>query len=351
MKNKWTGLIAAFLPFFVSAQEAVPEAEKIPVADYVRFLKADVEGQSDALQTAITRFERKADGAIVDLVAVVHIGDAEYFTHLNRVLKEYDSVLYELVGGEFSKRDDGRIAEPEMESIRGMQGMAQRLLGLEFQLNAINYAAENFVHADVKWDEFHSLMAAKNQNMATMFTRAMELASKGEIEGIPATDSEANAMMISLLGSLASGDTSSLKRTIAPFLSEAESLITQLEGDDGTVLVSERNKVVMKKLGAEMAAHKGKELQKIAIFYGAGHMPDLEERLKAKGFAKDSTSWTTAWDIPAPQKGTGSASSQFFQSLLSEEANVLDMLQSFGKALNEAQQQKSDSTDSIESSR
>lgn len=288
-------------------------------------------GKSDVLQTAIACFERKSDGKVVDLVAVVHIGGQSYYDQIDLLLKNYDAVLYELVGGEFSQRAVNPPPE-EMGGVRGMQGMAKSLLGLKFQLDSVDYEAKNFVHADVLWDEFNQLMVAKNQSMATMFARAMELASKGEIEGMPTSEKDSNAMLISLIGSLASGDSSGLKRTIGPFLAEAETLITQLKGEDGTVLVSERNKVVMKKLKSEITAKKSK----LAIFYGAGHTPDLEDRLIADEFVKKNVSWATAWDIGPPKKGSGTASSQFFQNLLSEDSSMLDVLQSFGNALNEA---------------
>lgn len=334
MKKHWIGLLAAFVPIFAGAQVEKPISETPkPVSDYVRFLKAETADQSDVLQTAIVRFERKSDGKVVDLVAVVHIGDQRYYDQIDLVLKNYDAVLYELVGGEFSQRAVNPPAE-EMGGVRGMQGIAKSLLGLEFQLDSVDYEAKNFIHADVLWDEFNQLMVAKNQSMATMFSRAMELASKGEIEGMPTSEKDSNAMLISLIGSLASGDSAALKRTIAPFLAEAETLITQLEGEDGTVLVSERNKVVMKKLKSEIGAKKSK----LAIFYGAGHMPDLEDRLIADGFTKKNFSWATAWEIAHPKKGSGSASSQFFQNLLSEDTSMLDFLQSFGNALNEANQ-------------
>ena len=35
----------------------------------------------------------------------------------------------------------------------------------------------------------------------------------------------------------------------------------------------------------------------IAIFYGAAHNPDLEERLNAIGYTRTSKRWMTAWKI------------------------------------------------------
>ncbi len=40
-----------------------------------------------------------------------------------------------------------------------------------------------------------------------------------------------------------------------------------------------------------------KKHQRIAIFYGAAHMPDMEERLLAMGFTKTGERWLRAWDL------------------------------------------------------
>jgi hypothetical protein len=50
----------------------------------------------------------------------------------------------------------------------------------------------------------------------------------------------------------------------------------------------------MKVFQKELA--KGKK--KIAIFYGAGHMPDFEKRLRLDfGMEKKSVQWLEAWDL------------------------------------------------------
>ena len=37
----------------------------------------------------------------------------------------------------------------------------------------------------------------------------------------------------------------------------------------------------------------------LAIFYGAAHLPDLEERMVEKmGFERKATRWVTAWKLP-----------------------------------------------------
>ena len=50
----------------------------------------------------------------------------------------------------------------------------------------------------------------------------------------------------------------------------------------------------MKVLQKEIAAGK----KKVAIFYGAAHMPDFEQRLTADfGLRKTKQVWVDAWDL------------------------------------------------------
>ena len=225
-------------------------------------------------------------------------------------------------------------------AIHSLQTLAKSFLGLEFQLDGIDYEATNFVHADVNWDEMNELMSARNETFFTLFTRAMALAEKGDLAGIPSDETRITAMVKQLLSDLMSGDSGSLKRTIAPLMSETETLIAQLEGTEGTVLVSERNRVVMEKLAEVRRDRSG---GKYAIFYGAGHMQDLEKRLLADGFTKGTTAWADAWTIPkkgaiATADGTTVPSlspADLLLKTLEENPEITSSLQQLGTLLEE----------------
>ena len=40
--------------------------------------------------------------------------------------------------------------------------------------------------------------------------------------------------------------------------------------------------------------------KKLGIFYGAAHLPDMEQRVEAMGFKKVSAQWKVAWDMSGP---------------------------------------------------
>ena len=65
-----------------------------------------------------------------------------------------------------------------------------------------------------------------------------------------------------------------LKRVIANQL-EMNDTLAALEGPAGSTLISGRNKIALDVLRKQIAAGK----RKIAIFYGGGHMPDMDKHL------------------------------------------------------------------------
>ena len=64
------------------------------------------------------------------------------------------------------------------------------------------------------------------------------------------------------------------------------------------LLVEDRNAAAMEVFVREMAkGHK-----RIAIFYGAAHLPDFEERLQKMDLQPAETKWLTAWDLTKTSK-------------------------------------------------
>jgi len=70
--------------------------------------------------------------------------------------------------------------------------------------------------------------------------------------------------------------------------------MSALDGADGSTIITERNKRCFDVLEKQLQAGK----KRIAIFYGAGHLPDMERRLIADyGFTRSSQSWLAAWQL------------------------------------------------------
>jgi len=273
---------------------ARPEAAK-QTSQFLR-LSRDKNNAPLALETAIVRYAPAAGDRgtpTVDLVAALHIADSAYYRQLNREFQGYDAVLYELVAPEESKAPkpgDRRSDNPLSLLQNGMKD----LLDLEFQLKGIDYTRKNLVHADMSPDQFAQSMRQRGESAWTMLGRMMAYAlAKQNQTGADLSGAELLAALFD------KNRTMALKRLLAEQFQESEDALAALEGPKGSTLISGRNKVAIEVLRKEFAAGKNK----IAIFYGAGHMPDLQKRLRDDfGMKPVSTRWLAAWNLKAEAK-------------------------------------------------
>ena len=56
-------------------------------------------------------------------------------------------------------------------AVGGMQVGMKSLLGLQFQLDCIDYARKNMVHADMTPEEFDATMKSRKESLPAMFFR------------------------------------------------------------------------------------------------------------------------------------------------------------------------------------
>ena len=242
------------------------------------------------LETAVVRYtssHEKNSDLTVDLVAAIHIADKSYYQQINRELKTYDAVLYELVATEESKTPHPNDRESHHPLSLVQNGMKD-LLGLEFQLKGIDYTCNNMIHADMSPDQFAQSMQQRGESLTTMFVRMVGYAL--------ARQNAANGQQSSqiLLAFFDKNRTLKLKRIVAEEFEDGEDSMAALEGPTGSTLITGRNQVALEVLRKEIAAGK----KKIAIFYGAAHMPDFQKHLQAEfGLAPTDTRWLVAWNL------------------------------------------------------
>jgi len=260
------------------------------IASYVRITKTD-KGEPKAMETAIVRYIGKPGTAYadrkVDLVGVVHIGQKEYYEQLQQKLSAYEVVLYELVA------PDGTRIRPEdlanrKSILASMQTGMKDMLNLEYQLEHIDYMAENFTHADMSPEEFVKDMESRGDGLWKMFARMM---GAGMANQAAAGGEEAGLLM-----ALLSEDRSmAMKRVMAKQLAEVESITAGMDDESGeNTLIKGRNRKAFEVLRKQLDAGK----DEVAVFYGAGHLADMAERLE-RDFDMEpaETTWLTAWDL------------------------------------------------------
>lgn len=275
-------------------QPAEPSAKK-PEATYLRFI--DLGDYRGRLEVAIVRYVDKARDVRVDLVGAVHIGEADYYAELSKRFVGYDAVLYELVAPEGTRPGD--IREDGPNPVSAIQRGMQRMLGMEFQLDGIDYKQRNFVHADLSPDEMLKLWRERGESMLSslmkMMTKAAQVQRERDDEAAEATtDGEPTAAPSKPRGR--EGKRRMFKWELAKQIGPMESMLAMFGDDDkgsGSVLVGERNKRAIEVL--QRRIKRGDK--QLAIFYGAAHMPDMAERLEKLGFTRERDEWLVAWDV------------------------------------------------------
>jgi len=294
--TRWIWLALFAVVFVVNATcvlIAPANAAEEPAADadeqrFIR-LRRDDDGEPIALETSITRYSKPAagvEGPTVDLIGAVHIADKSYFEQLNRAFADYDVVLYELVAPKDAVPQPGQRS---VHPVSALQVGMKNMLELEFQLDHIDYTAENMRHADFTPDEFARSMKDRGESPLKLLFRMLGQSIAQQAES---TSRTTDAQMLAALFSRDRAH--KLKCIMAEQFQDMKTTAALFEGPDGSTILTERNKRAMTEL--KDAIRTGSK--RIAIFYGAAHLPDMQTRLREEhGFELQSERWLAAWAL------------------------------------------------------
>ena len=273
----------------------------------LKFIRLSYESETPAsMDIAVTRMTR--GDVVVDLVGAVHIGDGSYYAALNELFTEYEVVLYELVAPEGTKIPFGGARERSDNPLSFLQGGMQSMLGLESQLEKVDYTQTNFVHADMSPEEMFELMESRGQSVLGLAFSAFSEAMSQQHD----LDNPANAKMLEALEDVSIFDLFSnpkkIKLVMATQFSETGSLDGALGSQLNQLLIVDRNAVALEGIQQQIDAGK----KRIAVFYGAAHMPDFVQRLKSDfQMEVESQRWLEAWQLEE-DNATDKQSSSFF---------------------------------------
>lgn len=280
------------------AQADVQTQEKIePRSGHEHFMRIrkDRKGRPVSLDTSITRYElTNEDGKTVhvDLIGAVHIGEKEYYQQLNKEFEKYDAMLFELVApegtvipkGGRAKEDAQGITNPVAAIQKGMQSLTE----LEFQLSHIDYTKDNFVHADMSPEEFSQSMEDNGESVSGYVLKAI-----GQAMAMQQGGGKDPSLSIAL-AMFSKNKVLRIRRSLAEQIHNMESGMIIFEGKDGSTIIDHRNAKCMDVLRREIAAGE----TKIGIFYGAGHLMDMERRLISDFKAtRGGQHWLAAWKL------------------------------------------------------
>ena len=297
MRSIFPHLLMAALLLTICPACASKEQEDHGVADrsdFIRFVETGPwEGR---LQTAVVSY-RNPQGRRVDLVAAVHLADPAYYGILQGLFRIYDAVLYELVAPEGTRPRPERKADNLVS--RFQMGLC-RTLGLTFQLQAVDYSPHNFVHADLSPGRLAQVWKESGETAISVLFRVLQAQMKSAVEG------GASALTPEvMLDALRDPQwRKRIKFLVARELAAQMGFLSALDGEEGErpfILIGERNKAVVEVLRREL----GRGRKRIAVFYGAGHMKDMERRIERTfGFRRYAREWITAWEISPGKNGS-----------------------------------------------
>ena len=284
--------------------------------EHLRYAAPEV-GRAGGLDIAITEFAADDARPPIALVGVVHVADAPYFEAVQAELDRYPVVLYEGVKPEeFSNEDFQKSFTEKGGDAAQLQRDLTGWFGFQYQLDAIDYTRKNFVHADMSMEDF---LAAGGGKFIPQVGENAEVPTAPSGDTDTDTDSDTpTETPAKSNGSLGVDVRSTWQKVKAigdavlgrpgPMRSMARKMFAKTMGttDIGRALemqpgfseliLIKRNEVVIERLNEVLPEATGP----IAIFYGAAHMDDLQERLEAMGYKRTGARWLRAWAIRPP---------------------------------------------------
>lgn len=250
-------------------------------------------------------YENAATGRQVDLIGAIHIGEEDYYRRLNRLMGQYDKLLFEMVGGDdvqellrLLKRGDAlssdelkradeltakiiadQNANPLGSLISWVQTHTAEQTRLANQSELIDYTRDHFVFADMSMAQYREasrdLLKGSFSDLALLFV----------VPGMPVAD-QLLAQYHLLVGSPESARRALLACCSYP---------TPPDAGDG-LIIGARNAVCMQVLDRVM---QDEQVKRIGIFYGSAHLRDLDLRLRERGFTLTAVRWLRAFSVPA----------------------------------------------------
>ncbi len=263
--------------------DPIPAAQE-PKIEYIRVTEDD---EIARLQTSTATLEK--NGVRVDLIGAIHIADRAYYETLNKTFTEYDSLLFEMVGGDKIAASEKPIeseTEEEKNSLSGLRdvyAMVAKFLGLSGQAEVINYQATNFVHADLSMAEFTEKQKQRKESLLGLALKAGTEPASAKVKQPDATR---------LMAAMLMGNSNMMKMELIHTLGQGDDQISMFAGE--TVIVTDRNAKCLEVLDSEIA--KGRK--KLGVFYGSAHFPDMEKTLLSRGWQRTGEVWLTAWEVP-----------------------------------------------------
>jgi hypothetical protein len=310
---------------------------------YTRIVNPDT--NTVQLQIALRKFSPARNrGPAIWLAAVMHVGEPGYFHALQLFLDTQTVVLYEGINPEAHPHHvhDASAAStpapitaaPPSGANAGysMQSTLARSLGLVFQLEAIDYDRANFLNSDLSILQIQRIMAGGRPRVAP----GQEGGTNGSFDTLlQIMDGSSFLGSLFKIGMQLMAASPELQAVAKLTLIEA---VGRLKGDLSDVqglppdwkqlvkvLIEARNQNLLTDLRAELK--KIPISGSIAVFYGAGHMDDLEKRVTGDlHYRPADETWLTAFSVDLRKSGISPAEAQILRNLIKSQLDQMQRL-------------------------
>ncbi len=272
---------------FATHFEVDPGAE--PPATYIRF-EAPKDEQAGSLLTGSSRWHQQDSDTTLFLVGVLHIGELAYYRQLQAGLDSCDLVLFEGIGRGSADHVPSEDDLASMDLLLRMQIAMKDALDLTFQKAGIDYQRNFWRNADMDYPSLQARMKELGTGLPTD-NPLLRTILNGVLNFLDPTQVRKHPKIVQ-----------NLRRQMAPALAMADEIMQRPAfAKIGQVIIKERNAVVMAMVEDELET--GPNGRRIALFYGAGHLPDFARRLQAAGWVYQGSAWNSAWTIePKPRR-------------------------------------------------
>ena len=200
-----------------------------------------------------------------------------------------------------------------------IQAELAKALGLAFQLDGIDYNRPHFRCSDMSMDQLQRAMKAEGLDMAPL-----EDSLGGS--SLPGRIAVFLLRVIRMLDIFFDGVIAdSMKVVLIELFSDnafMEQSFRQFGDGFERVLIEQRNQIVIDDL--RVILERERDIQSVAIFYGAAHMPDMAERLADQlGYRPHDEQWFTAFEVDLDKSAMTPAQLQSLRRMIRQQLRMM----------------------------
>lgn len=182
----------------------------------------------------------------------------------------------------------------DLKEEEGIQQQLAQSMGLVFQLDSMDHNKPNWRNSDLSIDQLQDRLEMGGTDPDELFSMLQGGSFVGKLAGI----------VLKIVGAMPTLSTM-LKMMMVDMLANADEMMDSLPGNMGAmmdVIIKDRNQVVMDDLAALIKSEP--DIKTVGIIYGAGHLPDMEERLASQlGYHEAGQQWFTAITVDVTKTG------------------------------------------------